>query len=281
MRDSFLKYITANISIIQNFMWFDAVETEGHETNISRSIASDNISSYERHSYKSKFISVSSQDYHYWTNQFSYYIHLTYQKTISTGYSRVSNTSTMDMINTNQSIIHKSYCNINYYIIYIYIYIYIYTIIFLEYIDIYVLSYLSGTIHYISGYSVDFTHGIMLLSVMLHTFTNPYLVSQSYVTIARDVNCNQNIEGEFLISFNQRSVNKGTSSISLIENIIRFHGPCLYFMVMLRNFLIDFVQFPHCEIVLSYRMVLRKITRRRNGTCPGKFYQVNSKQIID
>ena len=114
----------------------------------------------------------------------------------------------------------------------------------------------------------------MFFSTMLYNFTSRYLVPQSYVTITRDVNCNQNTQGEFRIVFNQRNVNKETSKTFSIDNIIRFHGPCVYFMVMLRNFLIDFANFPRCEIALSYRMVLRRITRRRHGRCPSRFYQV-------
>ena len=86
-------------------MWFDVIETNGEEVHIRKSIANDSISLYERYSYNSKYISFTNLQYHYWTNQFSYYIQVTIEDVSSTGYNRVLNTSDSYMISTNQSII--------------------------------------------------------------------------------------------------------------------------------------------------------------------------------
>ena len=139
--------------------------------------------------------------------------------------------------------------------------------------EMYMITTNQSTIHYTNAYYTNFRHGILYDGLAYFNEIDRNLLVQSYITITREQDCLSAYDN-FKMVFNLRGSNpKKTKSFS-IDNMIDFNGPCVYFMVTQRIFQIDFGDFPQCEVVLSYRMVVRNSTRRNRDICSDKFFKV-------
>ena len=123
------------------------------------------------------------------------------------------------------------------------------------------------------AYHTDFVHGVSVNTFLIRKQLTNYLIEHSYISVTRDQNCSSN-DSKFMMVFTIREFEPQVSRTLSIDDLIKFDGPWLYLMVMFRSFMIDFTHFPQCEVVLSYRMVIREVSRRIQGTCSEGSFRV-------
>ena len=215
-----------------HYLWIDLVRNKGNTIHLNKSAASVTNASYERYKYECNMIHITTNEYYYWTRQFSYYIGITFEDTNSSNYFLVHNTSDMYMITTNQS-----------------------------------------TIHYKHAYYTGFGHGISVSTNKISEYLTKYVLGQSYISVTRKQNCSSK-ENNIILVFSVKGAERHMLKTFAIEDIIELDGPSVYFMVMFRTFAVDFVPFPQCELVLSYQMVVREISRRNQSACSEGFFRV-------
>ena len=139
--------------------------------------------------------------------------------------------------------------------------------------EVHMMSTNQSTIHYINAYNSDFHHGILFSAISL--FQKPTYYGQSYVTLTQGQKCPTNAK-KFIVMINYRHFFPKTSQSFIIDNIIVFEESFLYFMTMFYNFRIDLANFPSCEVVLSYRMIIRRIRHKTKETCTNGSFNVGS-----
>ena len=140
--------------------------------------------------------------------------------------------------------------------------------------EVHMMSTNQSTIHYINAYSSGFHHGIMFSAISLFSKATRYHYVQSYVTLTQGQKCPTNAK-KFLVVIDSRHFFSKTLQSFYIDNIIVFEESFLYFMTMFHNFGIDLKNLPSCEVVLSYRMIIRRIRHKTQKNCTNGYFNVS------
>ena len=138
--------------------------------------------------------------------------------------------------------------------------------------EVHMMSTNQSTIHYINAYNRGFHHGIMFSAISLFSKAAHYV--QSYVTLTQGQKCPTNAK-KFLVVISYRHSFPKTLQSFLIDNIIVFDESFLYFMTMFHNFKIDLANLPSCEVVLGYRMIIRRTRQIAQQTCANGYFNVS------
>ena len=138
--------------------------------------------------------------------------------------------------------------------------------------EVHMISTNQSTIHYINAYSSGFHHGIIFTATFL--FHKPTYYVQSYITLTQGQKCSKNAN-KFLVMIDYKVYFSKTLQTVSTDNVVVFEESFLYFMTMFHNFGIDLENLPSCEVVLGYRMIIRRTRHKTKKTCTNGFFNVS------
>ena len=140
--------------------------------------------------------------------------------------------------------------------------------------DSFQISRRHQTIHYTNSYAADYVHGIFYIGKVMLPRTTRNMFEQFYITITQGES-HSKTEEQFLIVLNVKDVAKDHSKTFSIDNIIKFKKTYVYLIVTHRNFQLGFAHFPPSDVVVSYHMIVRRISHKMQGNCTDGFVMVN------
>ena len=137
--------------------------------------------------------------------------------------------------------------------------------------SMYLISTNQSTVHYSNAYDTDFQHGIIYVENTVLALRDDQLSGQSVITIAQQENCVRD-NGSFLILFSHGS--ETVRGSYTVDSVVVFQGPYVYFMARYRNFMIDFINLPQCEIVFRHQLLVRRQLESVRRHCRLGFFEV-------